>query len=783
MRARLRLALAAFWTLLLAAAPALALDAGLISKSEQALASYRAEFDGAAKELQGPYVSVDDFGAVKAVFDRVWASSLQNSVQLQSGLAEVGQQLDSLGPPPDGGQEDAVLAKTRADLTAMRDKLQGLKSQFDVLAVNAQQSAGQITVLQRDQFFERILDRNRSILNPSLWADIGKGTAALSTAISSLVREWWSAVRNDANPLGLLAVPLFLAFFFGGYRVLSRHLGQWMSRLTSSGSEPDDMTRLWTVWRSLLGTVVALLVLLGPIHLALVSSGYLTDLVRLEWRAVVLLVVSTYFFYKLARGVAAPGEPGLRIVDLDDRAAARLPVLVGIIVFVSTLNARRGGIADGLSLGFQYTVGYSALSALLLLSLLSMILYTLTHQDGLPRPVNRKLYFSWAPIFTPFAWLVVLVGFGALLLGYLALADYLAHQLVRTGMMVAVLVLLYRLLDSTVAASFDPHSGAGTFLRRATGFGERTVERIGLLLRTIIDLVFIVGGIPALLLLWTLNWVDFGGFLNTLTLGFQLGSVTISPALLLGVTAILILGFLATNLFNRWLGKRILSETHLNKGVQDSILKGASYAGYVLAIGFALSVAGLNFTNVAIVAGALGVGIGFGLQSIVNNFVSGLIILAERPVRVGDWVSLADGEGIVRRINVRSTEIETFDGCSIVVPNSQLVTGTVRNWTLSDDRGRITVQVMVEIGNDVGLVLKLLDEAARQHPRVLTYPAPSAVLTRIGLNGLEFDLRVYVADVFDGGQVASDLRVAVLAAFARNEVVFSQAVAAKASRA
>lgn len=783
MRAVLSLALAAFWTLLLAAAPAFALDAGLINRSEQTLASYRDDFDGATKQLGGPYVSVDDFGTIKAVFDRVRISSAQQSLELQGALAEVGQQLASLGPPPDGGQEDAVLAKTRADLTATRDKLQGLKSQFDVLAINASQSAGQITVQQRDRFFERIFDRNRSILNPSLWVDMGKGSATLSTALASLLTEWWTSVRRNANPLGLLVVPLFLAFFFGGYRVLSRELEQWISQFTNLGSEPDDMGRLWTIWRSLLGTVVALLVLLGPIHLALESSGYLTELVRGEWRSVIVIVASTYFFYKLARGIATPGEPGLRIVDLDDRAAFRFPILVGVIVFVATLNSTLAGIADGLYLGSQYAVGHTARSALMLLVLLSIMLHTLTHQDGLPKPVNRKLYFSWAPIFTPIAWGLILIGFGALLLGYLALADYLAHQLVRTGMLVAVLVLLYHLLDSTVAASFDPHSSIGTFLRRATGFGERTVERIGLILRTIIDLIFIVGGIPALLLVWALNWVDFGGFLNTLTIGFQVGSVTISPAMVLGVLAILVFGYLATRLFNRWLGKRILSETHLNKGVQDSILKTASYAGYVLAIGFALSVAGLNFTNVAIVAGALGVGIGFGLQSIVNNFVSGLIILAERPVRVGDWVSLADGEGLVRRINVRSTEIETFDGCSIIVPNSQLVTGSVRNWTLNDNRGRITVPVSVKPGNDAELILKLLNETARQHAKVLPHPAPSATLSRIGINGLEFDLRVHVADLFDGGRVASDLRLAILDAFARNGVGLDQVVAVDRSAA
>ena len=133
-------------------------------------------------------------------------------------------------------------------------------------------------------------------------------------------------------------------------------------------------------------------------------------------------------------------------------------------------------------------------------------------------------------------------------------------------------------------------------------------------------------------------------------------------------------GIAVTKLFVGWLNRRILLETRIDKGVQDLVRKGATYAGYIIAAGLPLRRLAWEFSNLALVAGALGVGIGFGLQSIVNNFVSGLYPLAERPIRVGDWVSIPAGEGLVKKINVRATEIETFDGCSIIVPNSNLIT-------------------------------------------------------------------------------------------------------------
>jgi small-conductance mechanosensitive channel len=160
--------------------------------------------------------------------------------------------------------------------------------------------------------------------------------------------------------------------------------------------------------------------------------------------------------------------------------------------------------------------------------------------------------------------------------------------------------------------------------------------------------------------LWTVTWIDFRALANKAFYGFDVGSVTVSPRSILLVALVLFSGIAITKLFVRWLNRRILLETRIDKGVQDSVRKGASYAGYIIAVGFALTAAGLEFSNLALIAGALGVGIGFGLQSIVNNFI-GTHSAGERPIRVGDWVSIR-WRRAGQKINVRSTEVETFDG-------------------------------------------------------------------------------------------------------------------------
>ena len=774
---RMRLILAALCALFLSVSGSLAFDAALLGQNDRALQEVQGQLDQIVGVLRRPNLSDKDLADARTSLDAIRATSAERSLKLAAALADVDQQVHSFGPPPgEGSTEGADVSKARGDLIAVRDRLQALKSQFDVVGVQAEQNSATAAALQRDQFFQRIFDRNRSILAPSLWSDTLSGFGLLVSGIGLLLRQWSTQVEPSGNPLRLLLVPFFALLLAGAYGFIIRRARGWVAHYLIRNRPVDDMRRLWRIVRGVITVAVVIVILFLPIRLSLDAGGYLTPRLLLLWTALVAVVGTTAFFYVLARRMAAPGEPDWRIIDLDETAARRFPVIVAIMAFVSTLHTQLGKIAQGLFLSFSYTIGQSALAALVLLCLMSILLLVLKNQDGLQDPKGRRLYFSWAASFTPFVWLMILLGFGALLGGFISLADYIVHQTVRTAMVLTLLFILYHLFDSAVAASFDPRSSFGLFLRRMTGLGERGISRLGLVFRTAVDVVLLVAGIPLLVLLWTLTWVDFNGFYNTLSLGITVGKITISPGILLVMLFILVAGVVATKLINTWLERRILRETHISRGVQDSILKGSSYVGYIVAGLLALMATGVDFSNLALIAGALGLGIGLGLQSIVNNFVSGLIILAERPIQVGDWVSLPTGEGVVRRINVRSTEIETFDSCTIILPNSMLVSEPVRNWTHTDNTGRFLVAVTVDYGSDAELVRNLLLDTAIGHDQVLRSPKPSVALARFGQTGLEFELRAYVADIFDASTVASDIRFQLLALFREKGINIPQPV-------
>lgn len=258
--------------------------------------------------------------------------------------------------------------------------------------------------------------------------------------------------------------------------------------------------------------------------------------------------------------------------------------------------------------------------------------------------------------------------------------------------------------------------------------------------------------------------------------GFMISSLHISPGFFLTVIFVIYAAFLASKAIQMLLLNKVLPRYGAERGVQLSITRLVHYG--ILTIGFLvmLRVLGFQLNQLALLGGALGVGIGFGLQAIVNNFASGLILLFERPVKVGDTIQIGEEIGEVKHLGLRATIIQTFDYAEIVVPNSDLITGQVTNWTLGERRVRIRIPVGVAYGTEVSKVLKILLGCAEANPVVLSTPAPLAFFLAFGASSLDFEVRVWIPEFLNKTQVLSDLNQDIEKEFALNgiEIPFPQ---------
>jgi potassium-dependent mechanosensitive channel len=764
----------------LAVVAASAQDLDLIVAAEKQAAETRAALDRVASEIGDPALTPVVLSEKRQVLDAIKSATLSLVPRLQSASAEVGARRNELGPaPPAGTGEPVAIAAERKALSDLLGRYVAAEKQLTLMAVEADQLSARVARLQRDAFLQRIFEASRSILNPRLWIEGARAWSVVADRAGGLLQSWYLEARLKTSRAGLTAVLTAAAVLMLGSVALGRLLARKVSPALHAGG-PTNFDRLWRpLWMLVIALLVFAFVLVGTIA-TLETAGIITP--RFEG----LITAGLNFFVNLVvvitfgRAILAPNHSQWRLPPIDDPTARRLGSLLAAGALVFALDELSSSLVQLLFLPFAFSVGQSAILTVAMIVILAgglVILHRNRHEPpagSASTTRGRKFYFGWAAYLAQPVWALLGVSALALLFGYVALGHFIVFQIVHTLLLVFIFYLLHHLVDEIVATSTQPRSAVGRFLRQRLSLSDRAVERIGVVFGAGADLAIILIGVPIIFLQWTINWIDFRSWLSKAWYGFEIAGTRIHLSSLLFAIVVLLIGIIVTKIITRWIDVRVLMRTHLDKGVRESVRKGVSYTGILLATVIALTSAGVEFSNIAIIAGALGVGIGFGLQSIVNNFVSGLILLAERPVKVGDWIVLGAGEGIVRRINVRSTEIDTFDRATIIVPNSNLVSEPVTNRTHGDTMGKGVIDVTVRSESDPDVVRDVLMHCAQSHAGVAHEPQAAVQLAGFGENALRFQLHFFVTDALTAAPTASDLRFAILKAFRAKGIELSQ---------
>ena len=725
------------------------------------LDAYKADLDQRESALQGRDLSSRELQTMRLQIEPITESIFAQIESMTPRLEAAKARLDQLGPKPKEGQpeESADVAKDRAEREANVAELDETQRLGRTLLVQAEQLATEIGDRRRAVFARALFEQSSSVVSPELWLSVGNAIPTELRAQATVLGDALDFLGRNATAGALLLVGLALGAAVALY-VGRQHVAPRLVTRDPAILDPPRRARLLAALAVLLlGAVPAIL---GSWIVWVVFDSVDIVPARLEPIASSVLqgLAFVAFVRALADAILAPGHTSWRLINLSEATVNRISTfavtIASVIVLGKILETFNQAMAAVLPITVATRAIFSVLSALLLAELLRRFAGTATQDEECLGPYVAGDTEIGGPI-RILGWTAVAAVIGSALGGYVALSSFLVDQLAWISILIALMLLSIALADEFIGGTLKNQTRIATALQANTGLRRRSLEQIGVLASGVARVLIILSALMLALAPWGIERTDIMSSLRAAFFGFQVGDVTISLSTMVVAALVFGLGFSVTRIVQRWLDSTFLPATDLDSGLRNSIRTGFGYVGIFAAGALAFSYLGLSLDRVAIVAGALSVGIGFGLQSIVNNFVSGLILLWERPIRVGDLVVVGDGEGYVRRINVRATEIETFDRSIVMVPNSNLISGVVRNRVRADRIGRVIVTVPVPRASDPDQVAEIMRTCALSHREVMSEPALRVFFKKIGETMIEFDLVCFVDEIDTAGRIQSDL--------------------------
>ncbi len=640
------------------------------------------------KELEQGVRSGERYDAMKQDIDRIQKQAQACIDEAVQQGEKLGRDLEAVGAAVTG--EDATVTKARRDLEKTKSTVEKKSTVCRLLRVNVDELASMVAEQQKLIFKQQIMARDRTFtdLMKDDWGEVSEWLAAVEAFIID---------TRGLEQVGTLQWVLLASLI-----LLGAALGQFGKRrllaVLPSPTDKDDL-----IFGAMVAFGAALAHYLPWLLPMAVASGTLLLLLQgIEPLPNVLLLDLGLTFYVLTlvlvRGLFNPPAPASLYLPVPEsvcRALARrlyvlaTLLLIGFLVFSTILMQQLPEAALLLT--------RTAFSTVLVINL-GWVLWLVGEL-----PVWRHT--------APVRVLIILALFAGLMAewaGYRNLSGLIIGGLVNTLLLFAIIFLLARVLTELYDGMDE---GRYRWQQRfRSRFGLKTGEYVpGLVwLRAISYLVLWGGFLLLLFRIWGYSEEVYAAAVRYVVQGFDIGKLHVAPLRVVMAIALFSVLVSINGWFKRQMEQHWLKKTRLDRGARDAAATTSGYVGIAVAILVALSVAGVEFTNLAIIAGALSVGIGFGLQNIVNNFVSGLILLVERPIRTGDWIMVGNTEGYVKKISIRSTQIQTFDRADVIVPNSELIAGQVTNWMLSDPWGRVKVPVGVAYGSDTARVMQIL---------------------------------------------------------------------------
>ncbi|WP_224380261.1 DUF3772 domain-containing protein [Roseovarius carneus] len=677
-----------------------------------------------------------------------------------NAIATAEAQLRALGPAPaEAAAEGSQIAAQRV---ALNSELINLREPIQRAQVAYSRADGLIKSIDRiirERQTEKLMELGPSPVNPQNWPD---AVSAFRETIADIRAEVSKSLRGEVRRAEFYgALPLSIVLTLIGFVLLLR--GRFWATLALRLVMPKSTASVqWVLgWIMSMGEIVVPFI--G--YLLINGAVYNTGLVGIRGDLILTALTPAVLIFLVARWLALRCFPRGEIahpplvLGPEDRRSGRLyggalGLVISIFYFVRETSQEMAWSNEADVVVLFPVMVLAGLILIRLSRLLTKHARAASEDEAFDTYRNRLTRLLAKALF-----LLALVAPFLGGVGYFTAAESLLLPSVLSLLLLAALLIFQRVINEVYVL--------------ANGGREEVRED---LMPVLLGFGMVVLSLPAFALVWGARVADLSELWVRFTKGITLGNITISPTIFLMLAVVFAMGYVLTRLLQGTLKNTVLPKTKMDAGGRNAIVSGVGYIGIFLSALIAITSAGLDLSSIAIVAGALSVGIGFGLQNIVSNFVSGIILLIERPISQGDWIEVNGQHGTVQQISVRSTRIQTFDRSDLIIPNADLVSGTVTNYTRGNTVGRVIVPVGVAYGTDTRRVEGILREIARAHPMVLMNPEPTILMKGFGADSLDFEIRAILRDVNWIMSVHSDMNHEIAKRFVEEgiEIPFGQ---------
>ncbi|MBR1825133.1 MAG: mechanosensitive ion channel family protein [Alphaproteobacteria bacterium] len=711
----------------------------------------------------------------------------ENRKFLEKQIKFIQKQLDALGEKGDEN-EDIAITQQRDELAQQLAAQDKQLKETDLLIIKMEDLTGQILNVRNQKIYGDLMTKQSAMINPLVFFNNLKAYVIFFWDIVKSPVEWYNSVPQEQRPytlfsIGVMFVILMIALTLAIFlkRFILRNWGYKEDIKSPSFNRKVLAAIAVAVARGLIFAFLVGGCILWMVSTKIFGESLLNELLMTTAFTCLLAIAEA----TISRVTFAPNYPAWRLVNIPTEKAARFTRMIFLFIIINSVAAIQVFVAQKAQYSTEtihFTMMISCAVKAFFLIWLAKIAFD-TYRDEIKEDSTDMTIDDEESLSINRGFRMILLShifcigtFTLSLFGYPELSLFILNHLIMSLILCGIFEVIRRSIIDIIKRIVIN----GPWMKNFRG-RKKLTEKMDFWLRAVINPTMLLVVIFMLLNLWGLPGDFMLSAAKKLLFGFKIGGIQISLiAIALGIAVFF--GSLAlVRIIKTRLAENVLAKIDMDDGIKHSLVSGVSFVGFIIATLLAIIAMGVDLTNLAFIAGALSVGIGFGLQDVIKNLVAGIIILLERPFKVGDWVVLSGVEGTIKQINIRSTELLSFDKMSVIIPNATLISSTVTNKTHGDFTSRQSVAVGVAYGSDVEKVTKILLDCANAHKAVMKNPAPYVIFKDFGSSSLDFELRCYVSDIRKGWVVPSELRYAINKRFIEEgvEIPFPQVVVHK----